>query len=120
MNTLVDEAIVLSENHQGDISNYQIVFPENYRYFNGHFPNYKLLPAVVQMDWVINQLNKKHSEHLYLISIKRFKLKSPIFPETKVNLTLNFNKESGALSFSYSNAETNTNYSTAKVTLGVK
>ena len=70
--------------------------------FEGHFPNYPLLPGVTQIDWAIF-----YGKKLLINSGTRFagmeviKFQDPILPDSIVLLTLTWNTDKQKLSFSY-------------------
>ncbi|HNY22244.1 MAG TPA: AMP-binding protein, partial [Treponemataceae bacterium] len=86
-------------------------------YFDGHFPSFKLLPAVVQFDLVMEYA----AEHLGLspkiTSIKRVKFRKPIQPETKLALTIDYDRDADRLTFNYADAESGKAYSEGTIQL---
>lgn len=82
----------------------EFVIPVTSDFFDGHFPEYKLLPAVAQFEIVTRFARKYLGTQRYVPSIKRIKFSAPIRPETKVRLELTKNVEKGSLSFSITDA----------------
>ncbi len=96
----------------------QIVFKvgANCEFFKGHFQTFKLLPAVGQIAIV----NRFATQYLHinkeLLSIKKLKFTAPLLPETNVQLDLSYVKDSGAFSFTLSDAaDSKKIYSTGKI-----
>jgi len=68
-------------------------------FFNGHFPEYKLLPAVAQFECVTRFSKKYFGTLRYVPRIHRIKFSAPIRPDTTVQLKLELNKEKSTVSY---------------------
>lgn len=79
--------------------------PETSDYYNGHFEEFKLLPAVVQIDFVMKFANKYLDASLKMQKIQRTKFMNPIFPNTPVLLNIDYDVEKAKLNFSYVDKE---------------
>ncbi len=76
---------------------------EHLSWFDGHFPDHKVLPGVVQIDWagkLAKALFFRDSRFLQLTNIK---FKSMVMPGTAMCLTLSFNAVKGSVTFQFSN-----------------
>lgn len=73
--------------------------PETSDFFDGHFPEYKLLPAVAQFELVTRFSKKYFKTQRYVPNIKRIKFSAPIRPETTVLLNLSYKVEKKAVQF---------------------
>ncbi len=71
-------------------------------YFKGHFPEFPLLPGVVQVDWVFHFAQHHFGESMSLKAINLIKFQRPIQPNTKIVLELSWDAEKRQLRFSYS------------------
>lgn len=80
-------------------------------YFDGHFPNFKLLPAVAQIDLLAHYCSKYFGFPLSTPKIKRFKFADKILPDTSVIFKINFDSASGKVTFDISDSEKGTSYS---------
>lgn len=80
-------------------------------YFDGHFPNFKLLPAVAQIDLLAHYCSKYFGLPLSTPKIKRFKFADKILPDTSVIFKINFDSASGKVTFDISDSEKGTSYS---------
>lgn len=80
----------------------KMMFPETSDYYDGHFPTFKLLPAVVQVDVTLKMARALLDVPKELVRIQRTKFASPIFPNTPVQLQINYNAEAGKVTFSFS------------------
>ena len=74
-------------------------------YFDGHFPSFKLLPAVAQLDIISRFADKYFSCGCFAREIRRIKFVSPVFPNTLVRLSLSFDKNKTCISFVFFRAE---------------
>lgn len=68
-----------------------ILIPESSDFFDGHFPTYKILPAVGQFEIVKRFLKKYFNTNNEIVDITRIKFSSPIRPNTRVYLEINKN-----------------------------
>ena len=65
-------------------------------YFDGHFPEFKLLPAVAQIDLVTDYARAYFGTSKAVRGIKRCKFIAPLLPDTDVRFSLSFSAESAA------------------------
>lgn len=80
-------------------------------YFDGHFPQFKLLPAVAQIDLLVHYAQKYFGLPLSTPSIKRFKFSGKILPDTTVLFNISFDSEKGRVSFEVTDAADGKSYS---------
>lgn len=80
-------------------------------YFDGHFPQFKLLPAVAQIDLLAHYSAKYFGLPLSTPKIKRFKFADKILPDTSVIFTIKFDSTNRKLTFDISDSEKGTSYS---------
>ena len=73
-------------------------------FFDGHFLEYKLLPAVAQFEVITRFSRKYFGTQRYVPNIKRIKFSAPIRPDTKIHLELNYKKEKGTVTFNMADA----------------
>lgn len=93
---IVNEKIVLQE---GNNIVLEFLIPSSCDFFDGHFPQYKLLPAVAQFE-IITRFSKKYFKtQRYVPAIKRMKFSAPIKPDTLIKLEMTYKKEKGLVSF---------------------
>ena len=67
-------------------------------YFDGHFPEKKLLPAVAQFAIVSKAAEKHFAPSGFVKSIKRMKFQAPIFPDSTVRFSMK--KDADKIAFS--------------------
>lgn len=82
----------------------EFVIPATSDFFDGHFPQYKLLPAVAQFEVITRFSRKYFGTQRYVPNIKRIKFSAPIKPGTKIHLELTFKKEKGTVTFNMADA----------------
>lgn len=83
----------------------EFTIPEESDFFDGHFPEYKLLPAVAQFELVTRFCKKYFKTQRYVPKIKRIKFSAPIRPDIKVNLELNYNIEKQTVQYLMADAD---------------
>lgn len=82
----------------------EFVIPASSDFFDGHFPQYKLLPAVAQFEVITRFSRKYFGTQRYVPNIKRIKFSAPIKPNTKIHLELTYKKEKGSIAFNMADA----------------
>jgi 3-hydroxymyristoyl/3-hydroxydecanoyl-(acyl carrier protein) dehydratase len=83
----------------------KFVIPAASDFFDGHFPEFKLLPAVAQFECVTRFAKKYLGTQRYVPRIHRIKFSAPIRPDTTVQLKLELNREKSTLSYSLWDAD---------------
>ena len=82
----------------------EFVIPASCDFFDGHFPQYKLLPAVAQFEIITRFSRKYFGIQRYVPNIKRIKFSAPIKPDTKIHLELTYKKDKGSVTFNMADA----------------
>ena len=96
-----DEVVV---NREENAVSLEFVIPATSDFFDGHFPQYKLLPAVAQFEVITRFSRKYFGTQRYVPNIKRIKFSAPIKPDTKIHLELTYKKEKGSVTFNMADA----------------
>lgn len=96
-----DEVVVSKEENALAL---EFVIPATSDLFDGHFPEYKLLPAVAQFEVITRFSRKYFGTQRYVPNIKRIKFSAPIRPDTKIHLELTYKKDKGSVSFNMADA----------------
>ncbi len=96
-----DEVIVSKEENEVTL---EFVIPASCDFFDGHFPQYKLLPAVAQFEIITRFSRKYFGTQRYVPNIKRIKFSAPIKPDTKIHLELTYKKDKGSVLFNMADA----------------
>ena len=79
----------------------KIVFPKCSDFFDGHFPQFPLLPAVAQVDTVIRISNKYLNSPINLKKISKIKFTLPILPDAEMSLRICSLEKEGRLNFEF-------------------
>lgn len=98
----IENEQVISENDKEVIL--EFVIPSSSDFFDGHFPEYKLLPAVAQFEVVTRFSRKYFNTQRWVPAIKRIKFSAPIRPDTKIHLELTYKQEKQTVTFNLSDA----------------
>lgn len=83
----------------------KISFDEQYKYFQGHFETFKLLPALIQIHLVVELYNKYFLENYTPKKFKNLKFVAPIRPNSEYFLKIQ--KKINGIEFSYFTADKN-------------
>jgi 3-hydroxymyristoyl/3-hydroxydecanoyl-(acyl carrier protein) dehydratase len=98
----IKDEVVISKEENAVVL--EFVIPASCDFFDGHFPQYKLLPAVAQFEIITRFSRKYFSTQRYVPNIKRIKFSAPIKPDTKIHLELTYKKDKGSVTFNMSDA----------------
>ena len=101
LHDIKDEQIISKE--EGKVV-LEFVIPASSDFFDGHFPEYKLLPAVAQFEVVTSFSRKYFGSQRWVPSIQRIKFSAPIRPDTKIHLELTYKAEKQSVTFNLSDA----------------
>lgn len=101
LHDIKDEQIISKE--EGKVV-LEFVIPASSDFFDGHFPEYKLLPAVAQFEVVTRFSRKYFGTQRWVPSIKRIKFSAPIRPDTNIHLELTYKAEKQSVTFNLSDA----------------
>ncbi|HBD68402.1 MAG TPA: hydroxymyristoyl-ACP dehydratase [Treponema sp.] len=73
--------------------------PASCDFYDGHFPEFKLLPAVGQFEIVTRFSKKYFGTQRFVPSAKRLKFSAPIVPNSRVVLDLQYNRAKQNVAF---------------------
>jgi 3-hydroxymyristoyl/3-hydroxydecanoyl-(acyl carrier protein) dehydratase len=65
-----------------------VIFHEDYPYFDGHFDDYKILPALLQVNFLVERVNELFEEVEAISEIQTMKFQRPITPELQVSVLI--------------------------------
>lgn len=82
----------------------EFMIPASSDFFDGHFPEFKLLPAVAQFEVITRFSRKYFGTQRYIPNIKRIKFSAPILPDSKIRLDLELKLEKGTVAFNMADA----------------
>jgi acyl-coenzyme A synthetase/AMP-(fatty) acid ligase/uncharacterized membrane protein/3-hydroxymyristoyl/3-hydroxydecanoyl-(acyl carrier protein) dehydratase len=89
----------------------ELFVPASSDYFDGHFPDFHLLPAVAQFELVVRLSKRFLGTSLNVLTAKRIKFIAPVRPDSSVLLEIKHNAEQGRISYQMSDSRTNIIYS---------
>lgn len=114
---VVNDVVLQSFNRSETELFYVILHPENYRYFDGHFPDFKILPAVAQIDWVMNASEREFGITPIIHKIPRLKFSNPIFPDIEIIVNIRHDIINNVIHFKYITKNGEKTYSSGKIFL---
>jgi 3-hydroxymyristoyl/3-hydroxydecanoyl-(acyl carrier protein) dehydratase len=96
---------VISVTSAEDRVELSLLIPGALMYFRGHFPNFPILPGIVQLDWAV-QYGRDHFD-LGAVSPTtiRIKFRKPIRPNNRVTLSLKHLRARNSVEFTYTDAD---------------
>ena len=87
----------------------KLLFPAVSDYFDGHFPDFKLLPGVVQVDMVLRLARNFLDAPKNLLKMNRTRFANPILPDVPVMVKINY--DAGKVTFAFTSVDGETLYS---------
>lgn len=104
-----------SDTEDGFLAEYELYLPATLIYFQGHFPDFPLLPGIAQVHWVMEFVRSLGIDGC-VSSIERLKFVRPIRPESKLSLELKALNSQARVDFRFS--DDGGNYSQGRIILG--
>ncbi len=77
----------------------KVKIPENLGWFEGHFPNFPVVPAVVQVQWVMDAARELLGKAVVLERIEALKFKEPLRPGQVLRLRVELSASRDVLEF---------------------
>jgi len=90
---------ILKYHLEGNKLTVKTVIPATSDYYDGHFPEFKLLPAVVQIDLILRFFRGFMKLPSTIDRMQRIKFSNPIFPEHPVTIEEIYSSDTGKLAF---------------------
>ncbi len=85
---------------------FEVVIPRNSRYFAGHFPRRRILPAVAHLLVVDHLLRQSLGSEAWIARVDRYRLLQPIGPGDRLSVRLEFQRGSASARFTLDRGET--------------
>jgi acyl-CoA synthetase (AMP-forming)/AMP-acid ligase II/3-hydroxymyristoyl/3-hydroxydecanoyl-(acyl carrier protein) dehydratase len=79
--------------------------PKELPHFEGHFPDFPILPGIVQIDWAVRYARIYLNLEGNFSALENIKFQAIVLPESKLKLNLNWNKNSSRLEFSFATSQ---------------
>ena len=89
----------------------KLLFPATSDYFDGHFPEFKLLPAVVQVDMVLRLARNFLNVPKELSKMNRTRFANPILPDVPVMVKISYDADAGKVTFAFTSVDGETSFS---------
>ncbi len=74
---------------------------ENLCYFVGHFPDFPILPGVVQLSWAVHYAKEFLGLTAPVMNIERLKFTCPIQPNVQIMLHIDFDGKKNSATFCF-------------------
>src|SRR5690242_17491461 len=81
---------VTQDDTQSGLVELQLHVPGDLDCFKGHFPEFQILPGVVQLKWVVDCAKEFLALNRPVKTVERLKFTCPIQPQTSVKLRIQF------------------------------
>lgn len=108
--SICNEKIISSQENEIVL---ELAIPSECDFFDGHFDEFKLLPAVGQFEIITRFAAKYFGLKKSVSSIKRIKFSAPVLPDAQVILAMKYIAQKNTVSFVFSDsADTEKVYST--------
>lgn len=85
-------------------------------WFEGHFPEFAILPGVVQIGWAVHYAHALFGLPTEVRTLEQVKFKRPLLPGARVTLRLAFDAKTRKLRYEYRDAQTS--YSSGTLDFG--
>ncbi len=95
----------------------KLLFPATSDYIDGHFPDFKLLPAVVQVDMVLRLARNFLDVPKNLSKMNRTRFANPILPDVPVMVKISYDADAGKVTFAYTSVDGETSYSNGSMVM---
>lgn len=69
--------------------------------FAGHFPDFPILPGVMQLDWAVHFAQEYLQLEGPVLRVERLKFTCPITPDTRLRLTLSYDAGRSSVDFRF-------------------
>lgn len=113
LHSITDEAVT-AKSEAGSVPQMvqlEFTIPKESDFFDGHFPEFHLLPAVAQFEVVTRFAKKYLGTQRYVPYIRRIKFSAPILPGTRCALKLEYTPSKGSIAYSLWDVKTSDMYS---------
>jgi 3-hydroxymyristoyl/3-hydroxydecanoyl-(acyl carrier protein) dehydratase len=114
----IEQEKVISEKNNSIFLEFKIAAESDF--FDGHFPDFKLLPAVAQFYIAVHFSEKYLSIQNYVPSFRRIKFTAPVRPNSMLHLKLDKNSSRQQVKFALSSQDEKTMYSSGSFSITEK
>ncbi len=96
---------IIAESRDGETVTFLLRVPPDLAHFAGHFPDFPILPGIVQVDWAVRlarrYLPALESSH----DINNLKFQALVRPDAVLTLRMDYDASQGTLQFIYRDNE---------------
>ena len=94
----VDEPEWLARSESADALTIKLRVPANLRHFQGHFPDFPILPGVAQLHWAVRAAQQQFGYGTAPTALQAVKFHQVVIPEQVLNLQLTHNRSRQSVS----------------------
>jgi acyl-coenzyme A synthetase/AMP-(fatty) acid ligase/3-hydroxymyristoyl/3-hydroxydecanoyl-(acyl carrier protein) dehydratase len=106
--------VLSTEASEGKIG-LMLSLPPECPYFDGHFPSFKILPAVAQIDIVMRVAHERLGAPIGMLGMHRIKFQKPISPGLAYSLEIEYLRSRGRTTFTFAEAASGDACSSGKI-----
>jgi 3-hydroxymyristoyl/3-hydroxydecanoyl-(acyl carrier protein) dehydratase len=99
------EPILVEARHDDSTAHLELLMPDDLLYFRGHFPNFPVLPGIVQTHWAVSYARRYLPIGTADVTGVQVKFKRVIGPNMRVGLNLAYALDRRRLAFEYREAD---------------
>ena len=99
------EPVIVTQLREESTARLELRVPKDLVYFRGHFPDYPVLPGIVQTHWAVAFARRCFALGDAEVVGVQVKFKRVIAPEAQLSLALAYAADRGRLSFEYADAQ---------------
>lgn len=108
LHNIAEEKVVSQTENEVEL---EYFIGEECDFFNGHFPEIHLVPAVAQIDMASYFSKKYFGTTRFIESAKRLKFTCPVKPNVTLRMNLKYNQEKESVTYKLVSADGEKNYS---------
>ncbi len=100
-----DLPTIVAERHDAERCELDILVEAGNPWFRGHFPQFAILPGVVQIGWAEHYARSFYGFDAGIAALEQVKFKRPILPGAKLTLALKPDMAARRVRYEYRDAE---------------
>lgn len=109
---------IIGKRREAECSEFDILVEAGNPWFEGHFPQFAILPGVAQIGWAEHFARTLYGFDTGVLALEQVKFKRPILPGARLTLVLKPDMRTHKLRYEYRDADTT--YSTGTLNFGAK
>jgi len=109
---------IIKQHRDTERSELEILVEAGNPWFEGHFPQFAILPGVVQIGWAEHFARALYGFDTGVLTLEQIKFKRPILPGARLTLVLKPDMPAQKLRYEYRDADTS--YSAGTLNFGPK